>query len=70
VKPTKTKSRARKVNAARRDPLAKIREDLDALVARMQTPEQQAGVDALFAADGKKLGELAQAHAKRKPSAA
>jgi hypothetical protein len=36
----------------------------------MQTPEQQAGVDALFAADGKKLGELAQAHAKRKPSAA
>ena len=68
VKPTKSKSRVRNVNAARRDPLPKIRRDLDALVARMQTPERQAGVDALFAAEGKELGEIARAYAKGTPS--
>jgi hypothetical protein len=67
MKPTKSKSRARKVSAGRRDPLAKIRGDLDALVAHMQTPEQQAGVEALFAADEMELGKIAQAHARRAP---
>ena len=65
MKPAKSKSRARKVSATIRDPLIRLRGDFDALVAHMQTPEQQAGIEALFAADGKKLGKIAQAHAKR-----
>ena len=45
------------------DPLAELREDFEALVAKMQTPESHAAVRALFAATGKELGAVAQAHA-------
>jgi addiction module HigA family antidote len=48
----------------RPDPLAKLRADFDELVARMQTPEHRAGVEALFAASGPELGEIAQRHAR------
>lgn len=46
------------------DPLAELREDFEALVARMQTPQARAAGRALFAATGKELGEHAQAHAR------
>jgi chromosome segregation ATPase len=48
----------------RRDPLAKLRKDFDALVARMQTPEHKAAVDALFTATAAEIGASAQAHAR------
>lgn len=50
----------------RRDPLAELRGEFDALVAHMQTPEHQAGVEALFAADGRELSEILKAHAKKR----
>jgi len=59
-----SKTSGKRAKAAVGAPLAKLRAEFDALVARMQTPKAKAGVKRLFAASGKELGAIAQAHAK------
>jgi len=55
----------KELGEANPDPLAALREDLDRLVERMQTPAHKAGVDALFAASGKEIAAtLAAAHTR------
>lgn len=46
------------------DPLAGLRGEWDALVARMRTPEAKTAGDALFRATGEELGALAEKHAR------
>lgn len=54
----------RKAGARRRDSLAKLRPQFDALIERMQTPEHKAAVDALFAATGAEIGAVAAVQAR------
>lgn len=66
MKLEKSKSSNRKAGARRRDSLAKLRPQFDALIEHMQTPEHKAAVDALFAATGAEIGALAVAHARER----
>jgi prevent-host-death family protein len=50
--------------ANQRDPLADMARHFDALVAKMQTPEHAAAVDALFDATPEELGDAAVQAAK------
>lgn len=50
--------------ANQRDPLADMTRHFDALLAKMQTPEHAAAVDALFDATPEKLGDAAVQAAK------
>jgi antitoxin Phd len=49
----------------RRERLSFLTQRYDDMVARMQTPEATAGVDALFSASSEELGRAAVAAAKR-----
>lgn len=52
--------------AQRKDPLAELEGEFDALVARMQTPKGRAAGRALFDATPEQLGKAAVAYARRK----
>ena len=64
MKLEKSKSGSRKAGARRRDSLAKLRPQFDALIEHMQTPEHKAAVDALFAATAAEIGAVAAAQAR------
>lgn len=48
------------------DPLAALRSRFDARFAQMQTPQAEAGINALFEATSKELGQAAVKRAKRR----
>ena len=52
--------------AQRRNPLAELEGEFDALVARMQTPKARAAGRALFDATPERLGKAATARARRR----
>jgi len=63
-KSKKPRPHSKKGSAGKHDPLEPLRPEFDALVAAMQTAQFMRAADALFAADGKELGAIAQAHAR------
>lgn len=67
VTPVVSKSKGSRVsnaNEVETDPLAALRPEFEALVAKINTPRALQAAEALFAATGAELGALAHAHAK------